>query len=319
MKRQFLCILVASAMISAACTVDVDMYDDLVGSDIWTKKADFPGTHRSCAVSFSIGNKGYFGTGGSVSNSDDFWEYNPASNVWTQKANFAGGERDEAFGFSIGDKGYLGGGLRWSGGSGSIIYYNDFWEYDLASNKWTRKADFPSTRTTELAGFSIDTKGYCGPDYSGELCEYNPASNTWKKTAKILWVEYGCNYYGFSIGNKGYVGSACFDNQGFWEYHPVSNTWTQRANMPSSGDGYRAGAGVFSIGNKGYFGMGYGDGYNQDFWEYDPVSNIWSRKADFAGGDSYISTGFTVGNKGYVVRSHGSGKGGSESLWEFTP
>src|SRR4249919_3048148 len=62
-------------------------------------------TPRGSAVSFSIGNKGYIGTGDSY---NDFWEYDPATNVWTQKADFGGKGRDWATGFSIGNKGYIG-------------------------------------------------------------------------------------------------------------------------------------------------------------------------------------------------------------------
>ena len=46
----------------------------------WTKKAAFGGTAREYAVGFSIGNKGYIGTGqdqGGV-NKNDFWEYTPS-------------------------------------------------------------------------------------------------------------------------------------------------------------------------------------------------------------------------------------------------
>ena len=81
---------------------------------VWTQKADFAGGGRNGAVGFSIGNRGYIGTGvdnaGGVRN--DFWEYDPVSNIWTQKANFAGGVRTYAVGFSIGNKGYIGTGYE---------------------------------------------------------------------------------------------------------------------------------------------------------------------------------------------------------------
>ena len=56
---------------------------------------------------FSIGSKGYIGTGyGGLRN--DFWEYDPATNAWTQKADFAGVAR--AYGSRIfhRSKGYIG-------------------------------------------------------------------------------------------------------------------------------------------------------------------------------------------------------------------
>ena len=61
---------------------------------------------RRHAVGFSIGNKGYVGTGydNNINYHNDFWEYDPATDTWTQKANFGGGARYGAVGFSIGTR-----------------------------------------------------------------------------------------------------------------------------------------------------------------------------------------------------------------------
>ena len=108
----------------------------------WVQKSDFGGSIRRSAVGFSIGTKGYLGTGsGSISGLEykDFWEYDPSSNIWTQKADFGGIARKGAVGFSIGDKGYLG-----TGGTGSSCL-KDFWEYNPDTNVWTQKVDFGGT------------------------------------------------------------------------------------------------------------------------------------------------------------------------------
>lgn len=60
----------------------------------WTKKENFPGSSRNFAVSFSIGNKGYYGLGQkqvelfTYKVYNDFWEYDAEKNTWTQKAEF---------------------------------------------------------------------------------------------------------------------------------------------------------------------------------------------------------------------------------------
>ena len=79
-------------------------------TNVWTQKANFGGTSRWQAVGFSVGNKGYIGTGINNLNQalKDFWEYDVLSNIWTQKSNFQGGLREAATGFSIGNKGYIG-------------------------------------------------------------------------------------------------------------------------------------------------------------------------------------------------------------------
>ena|SRR5437773_530497 len=107
--------------------------------DTWTQKADVGGAPRASAVGFSIGSKGYIGTGSDfiTTNYKDFWEYEPASNTWTQKADFGGTARGGAAGFSIGSKGYIG-----TGSDTPNLYRKDFWEYDSTTNTWTQKADF---------------------------------------------------------------------------------------------------------------------------------------------------------------------------------
>jgi N-acetylneuraminic acid mutarotase len=209
---------------------------------IWQKKQSLGITAngRQYGVGFSIGNKGYFGTGISINDNfrNDFWEYDPATNAWTQKANFGGAPRGGAIGFNIGGKGYIGTGVIAPSQEG---YTNDFWECDPATNAWTRKADFGGLPTVQAVGFSIGNKGYVGT--------------------------------GFTIND--------FSND-FWEYDPATDAWTRKANF---GGDPRYGAAGFSIGNKGYIGTGHNEkgnlsGNEKDFWEYDTTTDTWTQKAD---------------------------------------
>jgi len=103
-------------------------------TNLWTRKADFAGLRRSGAVGFTIGNKGYIGTGvtldenGFSNYSSDFWEWDQETNKWTRKADLEGNPRVNAVGASIGEKGYIGSGINNDFEWGIII--NDFWEYD---------------------------------------------------------------------------------------------------------------------------------------------------------------------------------------------
>src|SRR5450432_1129644 len=122
-------------MKTKTCIIAILLAGGLINShaqDTWTRKADFAGGTRGSAVGFSIGSKGYLGTGNNFTmTDDDVWEYDPATNVWTQKANFGGGLNTQGVGFSTGNKGYVVPGGR-----------NDFWEFDSVANTWTQKADF---------------------------------------------------------------------------------------------------------------------------------------------------------------------------------
>ena len=95
-----------------------------------------------------------------------------------------------------------------------------------------------------------------------------------------------------------------------------TGTWAQKANVP----GARHSAVGFSIGNKGYVGLGRDGGtLRQDFWEYDPVTNNWTQKADFPGGVREYAIGFSIGNKGYVGTGLQWWGSRHQDFWEYDP
>jgi hypothetical protein len=283
-------------------------------ANAWTRKADFGGVARHFPVGFSIGTKGYIGTGyDSSSRYRDFWEYDPSGNTWTQKADFGGTARGGAVGFSIGTKGYIG-----TGNDGSSEK-KDFWQYDSILNTWTQKTDFGGPGREIAVGFSIGTKGYIGTGYIGtnqkDFWEYDPSGNTWTQKANFGGlVRSGAT--GFSIGNRGYLGTGNYNGtnqKDFWEYDPSGNTWTQKADFGGTARRYAVG---FSTTRKGYLGTGFDGSYKKDFWEYDPMANTWTQKADFTGTSRYGTVGISVGGKGYV----GLGWTGSlylKDFWEY--
>jgi len=229
----------------------------------WVQKANFGGTARYAAVGFSIGTKGYIGTGTDGNyGTNGFWEWDQASNIWTQKADFqgimSGEKRIWAVGFSIGTKGYIGTGNRLQGILGWQM--SDFWEWDQATNIWIQKADIGGGGIRGNVGFSIGTKGYIGSNY---FWEWNQASNIWTQKANVGGTARDFAV-GFSIGSKGYIGMGN-GTQDFWEWDQASNIWTQKANF---GGTARSNAVGFSIGNKGYIGTGDDGYYENDFWQY---------------------------------------------------
>lgn len=97
--------------------------------------------------------------------------------------------------------------------------------------------------------------------------------------------------------------------------------WTRKADFPGPG---RYGAAAFSIGDKGYIGLGSVEGgYLSDFWEYDPATDTWSQKADFEGHARNSAAGFSLGDKGYFTSgSYTPGDYDWEwynDLWEYDP
>jgi len=300
------------------------LFAGMVYADTWTKKTDdFGGNARIRSVSFSIGTKGYIGTGQDAGGIclKDFWAYDSDAGTWTQKANFGGEARGNAVGFSIGNKGYIGTGL----GSNMAqppnpLYYSDFWEYDPEGNTWTQKANFGGGARFNAAGFAIGSKGYVGTGASSvggsvfnDFWEYDPVGDVWtEKTAFAGAVRMTAT--GFSIEDKGYLGmgvgaavppSLPTVYKDFYEYNPTGNTWTKKADFEGAARHCAVG---FSIGTKGYIGTGMGAASGEpplpsaydDFWEYDPAGNTWTQKTVFGGGARYGATGFAIGTKGYV-------------------
>ncbi len=248
----------------------------------------------------------------------------PQGGSWTQKADFPGGVRYSAASFSIGTKVYIG-----LGYNGAGFPARDLWEWDQVTGIWTKKADYPGIATGGVVCFSIGSKGYIGTghnfnagSFSNDFWEYDPGLNSWTQKAYLPVTEARAWGVGFSIGNKGYIGTGFFTdgvggssgNGDLWEWDQVTNTWTRKANFGGTG---RFGAVGFSIGNKGYIGTGQsGTDFRKDFWEWDQSADVWTKKADFGGRSRAYANSFTIGNKGYI----GTGSNGTSlysDVWEW--
>ena len=289
----------------------------------WLQQKDFGGEGRSGAVGFSIGNKGYIGTGNDRFRLyQDFWEYNSVTGAWTQKADFPGEARTAAVGFSIGSKGYL--------GTGSAKYFQDkkdFWEYNPATNKWAVKADFGGGMRWSATGFSIGNRGYIatGLSFGGfkkDCWEYNPITDNWQQKADFGGEE-RYSAVGFGIDGKGYLGTGYvqYDKlengfKDFWEYDPAADEWTRKADFAG---GSRWNAIGFSMGGRGYAGTGTnGQRTQNDFWEYNPAADVWIQRTYFEGSARELAVGFSIGSYGYI----GMGNMSSEIFndwWKYTP
>lgn len=124
---------------------------------------------------------------------------------------------------------------------------------------------------------------------------------------------------GFSISNKGYVGTGDdgVRKKDLWEYDQNTDTWTQKADMPTANG--RDKACGFAIGTKGYIACGHdGSAYLNDCYEYDPAGNSWTAKANFTGSARQNATGYSIGTKGYVTCGY-DGTDQKLDHYEFDP
>lgn len=108
----------------------------------WTPVAFLPpeAVARYQAVAFSIGKKGYTGTGYNPTEGylRDFWEYDPMMDKWAPRTPFPGLARTNAMGFALNGEGYVGTGQTKVPVNGGLSYTElslpDFWRYIPATN-----------------------------------------------------------------------------------------------------------------------------------------------------------------------------------------
>jgi N-acetylneuraminic acid mutarotase len=92
--------------------------------------------------------------------------------------------------------------------------------------------------------------------------------------------------------------------------------WIKRSDFDGVARGNAAG---FSIGTKGYLGLGYnGKKRLKDFWEYNSEINSWTQVSDFGGAARNDAVGFSVGSKGYVGTGY-DGENYMKDFWEYDP
>ncbi|HKR06070.1 MAG TPA: kelch repeat-containing protein [Bacteroidia bacterium] len=284
----------------------------------WVQRADLANTPRYAQAYFTIGNKGYAGTGithvgSTYTYHQDFWEYDPATDVWTQKANFAGPQRYGASGFSVGNKGYIT--LGW------VPQLDDLWQYDPVANSWTQKTNFGGSARYIASQFVIDNFVYVGTGYapySTDFWRYDFQTDSWTQVADI--GGYGrCAARGFTLNNFGYVVNGGIQfvayTKDLWRYDPVSNSWTQMANFPGA---ERSSPAAFTMNGKAFVGSG-SDGFNlfDDFYCYDGVTDSWSPIAVFPGLGRLEQISFSFPNRGFVGTGCSDNYPGGNDLTEL--
>ncbi len=150
-------------------------------------------------------------------------------------------------------------------------------------------------------------------------------SNTWTQKADFGGVGRH-EAVGFSINNKGYVGTGYAYTSGnnkfykdFWEYDQIVNTWTQKADLTGTS---RMAAVGFNIGDKGYVGTGinWTTGPFDDMWEYNPTLSAWTQKSSANVVGWHQSVAFTLNSKVYIGTGHNLTNGPINNFfWEYDP
>jgi len=240
------------------CKSDLWEYDPATNK--WTEKSDFPWGQISGHIAhFVIGDKLYIVTA-------SVWEYNATTNQWTQKTDYPI-ESDGRYmpaSFSYNNKGYLllkDCGLEYNPATDTwlqfstertlysyaatasseqmvytIEYKSYFWTYNLATNKWYQKPNFPIENLSTATAVAFCKDG-------------------------VFYAGLGC------AGDGGYLVNKIY------KYNNEDNSWNLATTVP---DAIRRASGIAVMCNgKLYVGLGFSGGagiagsvYSVDFWEY---------------------------------------------------
>jgi IPT/TIG domain len=170
---------------------------------------------------------------------DNFWEYDPSSNTWTEKANYAPGTRYAGVMFAIGSEIYLGLGQDAAFAGGTNPPDNTLYQFDIASNTWTQKANYPVSNsiiavgnaTAMVFGTKAVVFGSANVQNYNSVFSYNQASDTWTPLTDFNSNNNGKNAfvyngYGFVAGMDSYSFPAS-DYRGCFKYNSATDTWSQ--------------------------------------------------------------------------------------------
>ncbi len=203
LKQGSLVHFIAGSRIGLNTTKSHYVYD--INTNTWTREADFAGETRTDAVSILSGNKIFVGLGyipfswGSMLNVfyRDMWSYDLSAKVWQKVSDFPLTEgRVSSATFTIGSKLYIvAGAAAELSSQRSPVPTKQTWCYDTATDRWSRKADYPGKGEVLFTNFSIGNFGYVGLgesfSYSGmrnvdqQFFKYDPATDRWAEVSGI--------------------------------------------------------------------------------------------------------------------------------------
>jgi N-acetylneuraminic acid mutarotase len=308
-----------------------------MGSGNWAKRSRMIDVERSEAISFTIGQFTYVGTGldGQNNSLGDFWKYDQVSDSWIQVTSLpSGSERSSAVGFSVDGYGICGTGYNGS------EYLDDFYRFNPVANEWTKiNSTFPGKPRSEAVAFGIGHSGYIGTGFDGthplaDFYQYDLTTDQWTSLPFGGKPRYSSAI--MVINDKAYLvtgtnGVSLMTDM--WVFDPAisdSNWKSLNAIINSSAQAFddsyttiaRSNCAAFVMGNKGYISTGqWYDTLINYTWEYDFTRDLWIEKTPFEGPVTAGATGFSINNRGYLL----TGKTGinqttqSDFLWEFQP
>jgi N-acetylneuraminic acid mutarotase len=223
-----------------------DFWEYSIINSYWTRIDSFPRAVMS-AVSFTIGDRAYVGTGIAHYDVGEFYMFDydriaQDRSPWVVMPGLGNdpvaNARHDAVAFVISNRAFVGTGVQVDDAENKQ-YYNDMWMFIPPDNNgnnadWTKISQFPGANRAEAVAFSMSNQGYVGLGTNDEtlfqdLYRYNPYNDEWYPIADFKEPRaYGSsqkvkNAFAFGIDKVGYVGGGNYSDSltnYFWSYRP---------------------------------------------------------------------------------------------------
>jgi len=226
---------------------------------------------------------------------------------------------------------------RTVGSSAPVTYETDTWKYDPIAKTWTQlpSVAYPGNNREGTSTFSIGDTAYIVTGGNGggstvEVWQFDPVTPKWTQmanfpgAARSYAAAFSIGKYGYAGCGATYSGTSYADFYRFDPYTGAKGTWTPVTSFPGTA---RWRGASFSLGNKGYFGLGCPSSTGaseNDFYEFDPTGNAgsgsWKTLTAFPGAGRSLPSVFVLCNKGYIIMGAGGiGLTVLKDFWMFDP
>ncbi|WP_428663004.1 Kelch repeat-containing protein [Runella sp.] len=274
---------------------------------------------------------------------NEMWQFSAQTNSWQSRKAFPGAVRSGAVGFAIGDKLYYG-----LGNVPNLLasQLRDWWEYDIATDQWTQKKDYPGALRSASSAFSFQTTGIVTlgvnwtsgggntlfGSYNRTTYRYTAATDTWSYVGDSP-ITTALPIGSFRLQGAGFL---LLTNRELWRIDLQSASWNNLASLPTDIVINQTQPIAVTIGtsdavainNAGFFGLSAfinnaNPSYSKQWWQYSMSNNSWTQLIGSTIDNRHSSIVFSLGEKIYILGGQRTVQGGTitnlKDWWEYNP